>query len=114
MSSLKLTNEVIQRVTAEPTLYEELPFLLPVKESAIRIALQLQRAGCTSCHKRAMRPVMAALAGAFTRLVVDEAKKPENKLPQLRERINKIIGGSHEAVVISYQDPDKREAELSF
>ena len=114
MEPFQLTDTVIQKVTAEPTLYDEFPFLAPIKDSALKIALQIQRAGCSGCAKRALRPVTIALAGAFTRLVVDEAQKPGNQLPSLRARINQIIGGSHEGLMISYQDKDQREAQLSF
>lgn len=112
-SQLKLTDELVLRVLSEVTIYTQFTFLAPIRDPALRLALQLQKAGCRGCAKRALRPAMAALSGAFTKLVVDEAKKTPNQLPLLRDRIKQIIGGSFDEVLISYQDKGS-PAQIAF
>jgi len=83
MTSVNLDANMVSRLTEDPALYVEVPFLTPMKGTALSIHRKLPR-HCKACHKGARTRAMNALSNAFGRLVVDESKRDPNGLPKLR------------------------------
>lgn len=114
MSKLTLTDDIVLKVASEPSLYEDCLFLQPMRDPALRLAMQLSQRGCSGCRKRALKPAIKALSGAFIKLVLDESHRTPNQLRLLKGRIEQITGGTYEEVLISYKDTAGQAAQMSF
>ncbi len=112
MNELILGKDHIVRVVGEPTIYLEFPWLAQIKEPGMKLALRLSSAGCTACVRRSLEPTVVAMAGAFTRLVVDESKKPQNSLQAFSAKLKGILNTKADQIRISYKDEKGAEQDL--
>lgn len=114
MAELTLTKDQIIKITSEPSVFKEFPFLGPIKEPALKLALRLSSAGCTACTRRALEPTIVAMGGAFCRLVVDESKKTPNSIAAFRTKVLSILPIPDQPVRLSYKDEKGAEHNLVF
>lgn len=88
INAINLDPSMVSRLTEDPALYVEVPYLVPMKDTALMIHKKLPR-GCSGCHKGARAKAWASLTNAFGRLTIDEAKKTPNGLHRLRNYIQR-------------------------
>lgn len=111
---MNITGDDIWKVTAEPKLYERAPFLRPMQTSAMKVHVQFGgKAKCPSCQRNAMARAINAVGSAFGRLIINESKKPDNKLADLHAVLEEILGKTLKEVVIAYKLGDQAH-EVKF
>lgn len=84
--AINLDADMIGRLTADPALYVEVPFLLLMKDAALSIHSKLP-INCTSCQKSARKSALKSLSNAFSGLTLEESKRPAPGLSKLRTYI---------------------------
>jgi hypothetical protein len=84
--AINLDAAMIGRLTEDPALYVEVPFLLPMKDSALSIHKKLP-SNCSTCQKNARRRALKSLASAFQRLTLDGSKRSAADSLKLRSYI---------------------------
>lgn len=110
---LTLTPEIIFKLSADPAIYKEAPFLAPMEKSALGVHAKL-RGRCGGCNRKAVIQVAYNIANAFVRLIVDEQPKPGNKLPQLKAAINRVLNARIDEITAIYTDPKGQKKEIRF
>jgi hypothetical protein len=113
MTVVQFGSAHVRRMMGEPTLYDKVPFLLPVKASGLRLLSQLHNARCTSCTKRALEPYLRSLDGAVTRLIVDESKRCPGSLAVLKVEMARILNSPVDEVRVLYTE-NGQQVELVF
>ena len=112
--AINLDAEMIGRLTEDPALYVEVPFLLPMKTTALSVHKKLPR-NCTSCQKVARRRALKSLANAFSRLTLDESKRSPNGLPRLRSyTLRRFALAPSTPITLQYTDVKGQNAVLTI
>jgi hypothetical protein len=112
MTLLDLTPDLIFRITGDPAIYTQAPFLLPIQKPALSLNARF-RGACTNCAKAAKHRAAIQLANAFSALVVAESDKTPNALPALRGAIHAILHTPDSPIQLRYFKAGK-ESLLSF
>lgn len=112
MTVLELTPLLILRLGGDPALYVQAPFLGPMKKPALSLAARFKNV-CTTCMKNARDKAADQMAGAFASLVLAESAQTPNRLPALKEAINRLLGTQHVEIMLRYRK-DGRGEELLF
>jgi hypothetical protein len=113
--NLELNHEVALKLTADPSLYDNVPFLLPLKEPTLSVHEKIKKAkvACTACARRKVMKVGMQIAQALASLIVAEATKPEN-LGLFKQEAKRIYGKDFINVRIQYKLADGGEGVLEF
>lgn len=112
---IHLTPKIVWRITADPAIYTQAPFLKPIKNAALALHTRLKSgAGCSGCVQNAVDQVSVQLANAFSKLTVDESRKKPNALGSLKEVMGKILNLKLKEVRIQYKTTTGGDAELVF
>jgi hypothetical protein len=112
MTILELNPDLVFRVTGDPAVYAQAPFLLPMQKPALNLAARF-RGACTSCAKNAKRQAAMQMANAFSSLVLAESAKSPNALPELHKAVHAILRTPDSPIQIRYFK-DGKEALFSF
>jgi hypothetical protein len=112
MTILDLNPDLAFRVTGDPAVYVQAPFLLPMQKPALSLAAKFHKV-CTKCAKAAKYKAAVQMANAFSALVLTESTKSPNALPALRAAIHAILRTPDSPVQIHYFK-DGKEATFSF
>jgi hypothetical protein len=112
MTVLELDPALILRITGDPALYVQVPFLGPMQKPALSLAARFRNA-CTGCARAARGRAAVQLSGAFTSLVLAESAQTPNKIIELKATINKLLGTAHTDILIRYSKNGKA-AEFRF
>ena len=113
MTTSSLGKDHILRVAIEESTYEVAPFLLPVKEPALKLGKLLKASGCSSCAMASYDKPIVALAGAVATLILDEAKKTPNEIPVFKAHLLKTLGIPETGFKIEYVVNGKND-EFTF
>lgn len=112
--AINLDAEMIGRVTVDPALYVEAPFLLPIKDSALNIHKKLP-SNCRTCQKAARRRALKSLAGAFQRLTLEASRQAPESLTQLRSYVLRRFDlPSGTPITLQYTDDQGQSAVLTI
>lgn len=110
--AVNLDAAMIGRLTEDPALYVEVPFLLPMKDSALRIHKRLP-SNCRNCQKAARRKALKSLADAFRRLTLDGSKQSTVNSLKLRSYILRRFNlDSGTPITLQYTDDRGQDAVL--
>jgi len=110
--AINLDADMIGRLTEDPALYVEVPFLLPMKTTALNLHKRLPR-GCTTCQKAARRRALKSLAGAFQRLTLEGSKRSTAESLKLRSYIlRRFALDSGTPITLQYTDAQGQAAVL--
>jgi len=110
----RLNIEQIVKIVGDPVAYDVLPFLRPMKDSALS-ALSKMRRGCRGCAAARKQAAFKAMANAFARLVWEESKKPGAPLDGLAVACGRMFGPSKDGWFVSvWLPPDGRQVDIRF
>lgn len=102
MNVIYLNQDIILKISREPSLYEKFPFLNPMKTSALRVHKQIAEMGCSGCAKGAKTRAATFIAGAFMNLVRQEAAVQPNSLGALKLTIGTILNSRVDEVRMAW------------
>ncbi len=112
---MTLSGEEIMKLTAEPYLYTRVPFLEPMRASALSLhkKFKTQEGKCKPCLQSAWAKVVPQVGAAFCRLIYEESKKEVNQLGALKSAMAIILDREVSEVVLS-NTLQQQEKELRF
>ena len=87
---LELTVPVITRISGDPALYQNAPFLSAMESATLNLHRKY-RSVCTNCMKAAREKAFAAVANAMISLLVAEKAKPDNGLQGFKAAVGRIM-----------------------
>ena len=109
---IELTSQITQRISGDPALYSHCPFLVPVRDSALKIHRRY-RNSCSTCAREAKNKAFGAIANAMTSLIVEEAKKQPNELAAFKDVVRRILNSNADKILVRYTK-DNVPGELQF
>lgn len=111
---VKLTPEIVFKLTAQPKLYEGVAFLSPMKNSALAVHKRIPKRRCSKCLQRSIKNFSRQLSGAFTALIVKEHAKENNGLAALKKVMSEILNMPIDEVHVNYADKAGKDSLLIF
>ena len=110
---MELTHDHIFRLTADPALYAEVPFLAPLKTPALQLHEQVKKY-CRHCNKAPLRMAKNYLAGELAKLLLAEAKKQPNQLPQFKKTVAAILRLEIGELLVMIRPPQGEHVDIRF
>ena len=99
---LELTVSVITRISGDPALYQNAPFLSAMESAALNLHHKY-RGICTNCMKAAKEKAFSAIANAMISLLVSEKAKPANGLQAFKAVVGRIMHMQLHEISARYQ-----------
>ena len=114
MTTVILEPSIVYRITADPQLFDAVPFLAPMRAPAVSAHAKLGDGNCTGCTQNARSFVSHKLGNALAFLISEEAKKKPNQLNTLKQIVAKVLNTTVDEVRIKYRDQAGKDQEVVF
>lgn len=111
-TSLVLTGDHVMKITAEPDVYKQAPFLFPMRDSALKLHARFGK-HCSACMRGSYIKASRALGAALGTLIMTEAAKQPNQLPAFRAAICSVLKEPCDQIVVVYVVNGKKQ-QLAF
>ena len=105
---MELTPLIALRLAGDPALYNQAPFLEPMKSAAMMVAAKYG-GNCTQCQKAAQMRAGVQVAYAMAALILAESGRPNNKLAKMKAVSRKILNTKFDKLLIRYTKHNQDE-----